>query len=76
MTKTTLPEPAYRPQWDKGYFKLNKQFFSTPALISFIKLLTLVRHGAGFIDVHVRKDGQEYHFQFDALKHMEDVVDV
>ena len=30
-----------------------------------VKLFNLVRHGSKFIDIHVRKDAQEYHFQAD-----------
>lgn len=34
------------------------------------KFLELTKHGAKTIDINVRKDGKEYTFQADFLKHM------
>lgn len=34
------------------------------------KLARTIRHGAKFVDIHVRKDGQEYHFEADWLKQL------
>ena len=52
-----------------GWF-LPEDACSGPAKETFEKFLALVRHGAKFIDIRVRKDGKEYTFQADILKYM------
>lgn len=53
-----------------GRYILDLADCSGPAIKTFDQFLTLVRHGAKFIDIRVRKDGQEYEFQADILKYV------
>lgn len=49
---------------------LNDITMTEPAKESFNEFLALIKHGAKFIDIHVRKDAKEYGFQADFLKYI------
>ena len=59
---------AYREGLESGYLiplsKMNELEQK-----SFEEFLHLVKYGAKFIDIHVRKDAKEYEFEADYLKH-------
>lgn len=65
--KAELPETIQRKECD---YILSSFYMSNPAKESWDKFLDLVKHGAKFIDIHVRKDSKEYHFQADFLKYI------
>lgn len=50
---------------------LESYFMSNIARDGWDNFLNIVRGGAEYINVHVRKDGKEYHYQGDFLSHME-----
>ena len=55
---------------DDDRYVLDLSHCSGPAIETFDGFLALVRHGAKFIDIRVRKDSKEYEFQADILKCM------
>lgn len=63
-----LPETIKRYEYD---YIISSVYMSNLAQESWHKFLDLVKHGAKFIDIHVRKDAKEYHFQADFLKYAE-----
>lgn len=51
-------------------YTLHPSCMTTLSRQTFDEFLALVRHGAKFIDIRVRKDAKEYVFQADGLKYM------
>jgi len=53
-------------------FVLDNGSMNDMELATLRRFMELVKHGAKFIDIRVRKDAQEYSFQADFLKHIKE----
>lgn len=51
-------------------YTLKKSTMTQSSIETFSDFLNLVKHGAKYIDIHVRRDAKEYVFQADFLKYI------